>query len=164
MVLDQYARRCADLDGQFWECGVLDGDSASIIAPHAKELLLFDSFEGLPRQTLDDLNPNPAIRGMFRGNEKLVRERFPFAYVYPGWIPGTFKGLENARIAFAHVDLDLYAGTKYALEFIVPRMIAGGAIVVDDYSETEWFGVKRAVDEFHLKPIVEVPHQCVLLF
>jgi hypothetical protein len=161
-VIRKYAARCAVLDGEYWECGVLDGESATLFSEHATVLRLFDSFEGLPRQTLEDFNPNPNIYRMFKGDEQKVKERFPYAYVHTGWIPETFRGLENKKIAFAHIDLDLYSGTRAALRFIAPRIMRGGVIVVDDYSDTEWVGVKRAVDEFNLNPFVEVLHQCVI--
>jgi O-methyltransferase len=53
-----------------------------------------------------------------------------------------------APFALAHVDVDVFAVTRYALEFLAPRLVAGGMIVVDDYGFTTCPGAKQAVDEF----------------
>src|SRR5438876_647734 len=52
---------------------------------------------------------------------------------HKGFIPDSFKGLENAKISFAHIDVDIYQSILDSLNFIYPRMISGGFIVFDDY-------------------------------
>jgi O-methyltransferase len=57
----------AKLDGDFVECGVMNGGSAAILAHYAKQsnrtTWLFDSFEGLPPTTEKDM---PSIWGSYR--------------------------------------------------------------------------------------------------
>jgi hypothetical protein len=50
-----------------------------------------------------------------------------------GLIPQTFAGLEAHRIAFLHVDLDIYRAILDTLKFAWPRMSLGAMIVFDDY-------------------------------
>jgi hypothetical protein len=86
--------------------------------------------------------------------------------LYPGLIPTTFAGLESSKIAFAHVDVDLYAPTKAALEFILPRMVEHGIVVIDDYGDPHYPGVATAVDEFHreleINNFGEYDHQAMI--
>lgn len=49
-------------------------------------------------------------------------------------------------VAFAHLDGDWYESTKVCLERIVPHLVGGGRIVLDDYYQ--WSGCRRAVDEY----------------
>ncbi len=49
-------------------------------------------------------------------------------------------------IAFAHVDCDWYDPVLLCLEFVGPRLAAGGRIVMDDYHD--YGGCKKATDEF----------------
>lgn len=155
--LREYAVRYAPVPiGDFWECGIYKGGSAFMLGevicqsgvPRA--LHLFDTFEGLPPTgPEDDISLVP---GQFdRTSLKQVQEdlaAYDFAVFHKGLIPETFAGLEDHSILFAHVDVDLYQSTKDCLEFIFPRLIHGGVILVDDYHFHP--GAKKAVDEFCL--------------
>jgi O-methyltransferase len=52
------------------------------------------------------------------------------------------------KIAFAHIDGDLYASTIQALRLVYPKMQYGGFILVDDYGEPYFEGPKLATDKF----------------
>ena len=49
-------------------------------------------------------------------------------------------------VAFAHLDGDWYESTMTCLTRIVPLLVPGGRIVLDDYYM--WSGCRRAVDEY----------------
>jgi hypothetical protein len=49
-------------------------------------------------------------------------------------------------VALAHVDADWYDSVKICLERIVPRLVEGGVIVLDDYDA--WSGARKATDEY----------------
>lgn len=49
-------------------------------------------------------------------------------------------------VALAHVDCDWYESVLVCLERIVPHVVTGGMLVVDDYGY--WPGCTRAVDEY----------------
>jgi len=65
-------------------------------------------------------------------------------------MPATFAEREKARIAFAHVDVDIYRSVLDCCEFIYPRLVQGGFMLFDDYGFASCPGARRAVDEFFL--------------
>lgn len=162
-VISKYAFLQSYVPGEFWELGVYKGGSASLLsyfcAQSGKLLRLFDSFEGVPEPCeLDRPEGGETKYGepiMRKGewanpNVELVMSKLregTNVSVRSGWIPESLSGLEESTIAFAHVDLDLYEGTKGALQFILPRLAPGGIIVVDDFDYPRNPGVKRAVEE-----------------
>jgi hypothetical protein len=138
--------------GEFWECGVFNGGTASIIAnnvPADREIKLFDSFEGLPKTHAYD---NFHKQGEFgNANFEMVYNYFKDynnVKIKKGFVPDTFFGLEDSIIAFCHLDLDLYEGYKATLEFVWPRLVIGGVILFDDYHAATCLGAKQAVDAF----------------
>jgi hypothetical protein len=54
----------------------------------------------------------------------------------------------DEKIKFVHLDTDLYKPTLDVLNFITPRLIVGGIVVVDDYNAAKCPGIKMAVQEF----------------
>jgi len=138
------AKKAATLDGEFWDVGCNGGGSAAIMkeAVPKSQIRLFDSFEGLPESTKED-GPGRAVGEFIIPYSEFLKR---LGTVYKGWVPETFKGLENSKIALAHVDLDYYKGTKEALQFILPRIVSSGYVIVDDYN-SYWVGVKPAADE-----------------
>ena len=49
-------------------------------------------------------------------------------------------------VALAHIDCDWYESVTTCLERIVPRLVPGGVLVIDDYEH--WSGARAAVDDF----------------
>jgi len=132
------------------EAGVLMGGAARLIceAKGDAPLHLFDVFEGLQSPASAGATPREMeLRGHFGSvhGDRLAVETllkpYPGVRVHPGIFPTTTAGLENERFAFVHLDLDLEESTRDALDFFLPRMIAGGIILGDDYQDE---GVRRA--------------------
>jgi asparagine synthase (glutamine-hydrolysing) len=62
----------------------------------------------------------------------------------------------TAPVAFAHIDCDWYDSVHTCLKNVVPRLVPGGSIIVDDY--LDWSGCRKAVDEYfgpEIKPKFE---------
>ena len=144
------------MQGEFWECGVYRGGTAVMLAEmltrhegQASRLHLFDTFAGMP-----DTDPDRDfhVRGEFADtSEAAVRGRVGDqrgVVFHPGLIPQTFEGLETRRVAFAHVDVDIYRSVVDCCEFLMPRMVPGGFVVFDDYGFPSCPGARQAVDEF----------------
>lgn len=141
-------------EGEVWEVGTHRGVHAARVAdlitqsgtPHT--LRCFDTFAGRPEETVED-GTCGSTQFADTSLEHVARRLapYPFVVLHPGVVPATFAGLESARILCAYVDLDLYAGTRGTLDFILPRLEPGGVIVVDDYLARPWLGVSIAVDE-----------------
>jgi O-methyltransferase len=165
-VLWALLRQALRVEGEVWECGVYRGGTAQLLARAAldygpREVRLFDSFEGLPQA---DAARDLHVAGEFGDTSvEAVREflKYP-AHLHKGFMPDTFEPFRGSRIAFAHLDVDLYRSVTDCLQFIWPRMPAGGVIVIDDYGFPSCPGAKAAVDEFTL-PLVLSTGQAVLI-
>src|SRR4029077_3357917 len=108
-------RHALALPGDFAEFGVFRGGTALLAAEvlrdanDARALHLFDSFAGMPVTSEGE----PFSQGDFgRTSEAAVRALVTptgaNARLHAGFIPATFKGVDIPRLAFAHVDVDLY--------------------------------------------------------
>jgi O-methyltransferase len=154
-ILYSLARQATHLPGDFWECGVYRGGTAALLksvleTSHSpQKLFLFDTFEGMPETSpVEDLHKQgdfadtslQAVRE-FLGPESTCVFR-------PGLIPHSFAGLEDCKIAFAHVDVDIYHAILDSVAFIWPRLVNGGFVVFDDYGFSTCPGARKAVDEF----------------
>lgn len=134
------------------ECGIFRGFSIWMMQKHHPgEHHLFDSFKGLSKPTKMDSGTNATVN-RFKCDLDIVKHNlrdYENLHFYKGWIPKVFTQLdENKIFRFVYIDVDLYEPTKQALEFFWPRVCSGGVIVVDDYGQSNWPGVKRAVTEF----------------
>ena len=140
--------------GDMAELGVYRGNSAAFLAHyarmHGRKVFLFDTFEGFDRRDLVGVDETRAmefadtsldqVRDLVGGKDvTFVQGRFPQS------IP---PDLYASRLCLAHIDCDLYEPAKAGLEFFYPRLSSGGLIIVHDYANPYWSGIKRAVDEY----------------
>jgi len=143
------------IDGDFAELGVWKGNSAAILAAFAaesgKKLFLFDTFAGFDRRDLigDDKDKNEGFQDT---SIDFVREavgRDEVTTYVKGYFPDSITPeIADRSFALVHLDCDLYAPMKAALEFFYPRMAKGGMLILHDYSSGCWPGGTRAIDEF----------------
>jgi O-methyltransferase len=156
-VLYSLLRQAIHVEGDIVECGVYKGGTAAMLAgilrDHCswKRLFLFDTFEGMPEADAErDLHK----KGDFADTSLEAVAQYigePQLCVYcKGFIPDTFAGLESIKIAFAHIDVDIYKSVLDCLQFIWPRLSFGGFIIFDDYGFPTCPGARAAVDEFFL--------------
>lgn len=138
---------CSQTTGEIWECGVYKGGTANALAGFGRKLRLFDTFLGMPDVSKYD---NYHKKGDFR--VEFVPE-IKGADIFMGKIPKIFKGLEDCKIGFAHIDVDIYQSTLDCCKFIVPRLAKGGIIVFDDYGFRTCKGAKKAIDKYFGKSI-----------
>ncbi len=148
-LLFSLVKKTAKLKGTIAELGVFEGKSARIIC-EAKEqqrkLILFDTWEGLPE---DGKYEWVLKKGELNASLSKVKERlkgYSNVEYKKGLIQDTLKKYKNNKFAFVYLDLDLYNSTKYALEFLYPRMVKGGIILTHDYDNFK--DVQIAFDEF----------------
>jgi len=157
-VLYTLVKQSLAIEGDVWECGVYKGGTAAMLARiiteygGEKTLYLFDTFTGMPAT---DKERDLHRQGDFADTSAESVEAFinapGVAMIRKGWIPETFAGLESRRIAFAHIDVDIYRSVIDSLEFIWPRLSPGGFVVFDDYGFPSCPGALQAVDEFFAK-------------
>jgi O-methyltransferase len=156
------AKQSLNVPGDFVECGVYKGASASFIArvmgESDKWLRLYDTFEGMP---VTDPVRDPFHReGEFADIDlyevtKLVGRDHRVQYM-KGRMPDTFT--TDYPIAFAHIDVDIYQSTLDCCEFLYPRMSVGGVMLFDDYGNRRCSGLRMAADEYFAdKPSRPIP-------
>jgi len=160
-------QRTLPLTGEVVECGCFRGLSSYLMCNYlrrhdsgftGKGYHIFDSFQGLSVPTTEDEIPEDHANaknlkdmtrtGAFAASFKHVKDNlkaFPDIEFHPGWIPLTFGGVPERTYKFAHIDVDLYDPTLNCLEYFYPRLVAGGALVSDDYG---WPGAQQAMEEF----------------
>ena len=164
--LREYSRNAKKLNlgGCIAECGVMRGHFAHYISSffRQRKFYLFDTFTGLDER---DIKKEPdreewlRTRGnlyLSHGNEGIAVRRCvepDRVIVRKGYIPDTFKGLENERFIFVNIDMDVYAPTISSLRFFFSRMTDGGVILCHDYFNPMFPGIKQAIDEFEQEEI-----------
>lgn len=151
--LVRLVKECSELPGEMVELGVAEGRSARVMRenmPQDKFLWLYDTFTGIPKETLepDEMHlkglgsnvPNDTVsklRGMHR------------TFVVPGIFPeSAHDGCAPKEVALLHLDVDTEHATNAGLLFFANRIVPGGMILVHDYGNTTTPGVKRAADFF----------------
>lgn len=153
------------ISGDAAEVGVYRGASAKLIrlALPEKFLHLFDTFEGLPEPEAVDgeLRAGHFLCGLDEVKHYLGSE--PSTRFHVGIFPGSAAPVKDRRFSFVHLDMDLYEGTRDALNWFYPRMQPGGVIITHDYIVLA--GPTKAFDEFFGEkpdPIIELSSaQCM---
>jgi O-methyltransferase len=163
-----------DVPGDFVECGVCNGGSAAILAHSAatsrykRTVHLFDSFEGLPDVTKEDVpsvNGNTAESeiGKCKGSIDNVKEvlakvgaDMSRVKIYPGWFDKVFPTVEPpAQIAMLNLDSDWYASELLCLRKFYDNVSHGGFVYFDDYYY--WPGCQQAVNDYFRSRTHEFP-------
>lgn len=151
-----------NIQGNIAEVGVYRGDFAkemNSLLPE-KVLYLFDTFEGFSKEDI-----------FYEVKKKYTEERF-FEYedfkntseafvlnrmeyrekckVFKGYFPETAKGIED-EFCLVSIDVDLYLPIYNALEYFYPRVTEGGYILIHDYNNNEFLGVKEAIKDYEKK-------------
>jgi hypothetical protein len=143
------------VQGDFAELGVWKGNSAAILADFAeqcgKHLFLFDTFAGFDRRDLVGVDRNMRI-AFADTSIDYVRQTVGHDSIttyIKGFFPQSVTiAVAERKYALAHIDCDLYAPMKAALEFFYPRMPDGGMLILHDYSSGAWVGATQAINEF----------------
>lgn len=171
--------------GDFVECGVWHGAQPIIAKRHVTEsgytprrYWCFDTFKGMPTPGPEDVNyrggrpldkpedwlciPRPqvehnfAVRGLLDDDVIFVE----------GMVEETLKKDSlPERISYLRLDTDFYSSTMIGLQVLWPRLVRGGALVIDDYGW--WLGCKRAVDLYfggETPPMVEIDRSARLIW
>ena len=162
MVISDLLRSTLDVPGHIVEFGSWKGANLMFMAklmqiydPNgSKEVLCFESFEGL--QTITDRDNN-VVSGAYKGNyERLIDlinlyDLQDNIVIHMGNIieilPILLKN-EALNFSFVYCDMDLYEPTKLVLDCIHPRLSKGGLIVLDEWNYARWPGESIAVSEF----------------
>lgn len=140
--------------GDIAELGVYRGNSAALFAHyarmHGRKVHLFDTFEGFDTRDLVGVDKS---KGMEFNDTSVEQVRELVGEQDVTFVQGRFPqsvphDLYDSRYALVHIDCDLYEPAKAGLEFFYPRLSPGGLLIMHDYGNPYWSGIKRAVDEY----------------
>lgn len=168
-----------DIKGAFVECGVWRGGSAMIIAQMLtnrkiknRKLYLYDTFEGMSVPTKNDVsfvgriaqteiakkgynkngNSTWCLADLLDVKKNLNQTNYiPKNIIYiKGKVEDTIPSkMPEEEIALLRLDTDWYESTKHELNFLFPKLVKKGIIIIDDYGH--WKGCRKAVDEYFSK-------------
>lgn len=163
----------AGVPGDIVECGVWMGGSMMVAArtlrrlgESFRNLLLFDTFEGMTDATAQDrdFRGQDATRMMGRARRtsndiwaiapldavkrNMDSTGYPSARIHykVGRVEQTLPREAPDQIALLRLDTDWYESTRHEMQHLFPRLVPGGVLIIDDYGH--WQGAKRAVDEY----------------
>lgn len=146
-------------EGIACEFGVFKGKTARHIAKtiFPDTLYAFDSFKGLPEKW--DLGTMSHQKGHFNLKGKLPKLRNNIKPVV-GVIEETLDGwirheLKQQKIAFMHIDVDLYAPTKFILHNLKEHLSKDAVIVFDELADFQKQQIYTNWMEGEYKALVE---------
>ena len=141
-VLEMAARLALRIPGSFIEFGVANGDSTRLLArlKGNRKFFALDSFKGLPEkfegaEVGDFAGKAPRIQGV-----EIVE-----GYFEQSLTPDFSRRV--GRVAFAHLDADLFSSTLCALNWLTPLLDTGSILLFDEFLGGE-AAEKRAFEEW----------------
>jgi O-methyltransferase len=154
-----------DVPGDIVELGCNEGQSSVLFQKliksfgSNKKLHVYDSFEGLPE--LGSVDGTAYRVGELKTSIDQLHDNFkkydlPPPEIHKGWFNDTLPTGLPEKIAFAHLDGDLYDSILISLKYVYPRLTKGAICLIDDYCDpdinpfgwNELPGVKKACDDF----------------
>lgn len=142
------------------EVGVFKGGTSRFMAMCAAAMNLnakmhsFDTFEGHESVDIKSGVDKEQVHtpGLFNETDfarvgEYLKD-FSNISIHKGRFQDTSPEIEREQFHFVHSDVDLYEPTRYILDFMAPRLVSKGVIVVDDYGNSNCPGVVQAVEEF----------------
>lgn len=158
-----------DIPGEIFECGVLFGGGvfsfshfSSIYEPvnAQRKIIGFDSFEGLPSIHEKDKSADQADKcfaGSMAIDSRPMLEKaasmhdmnrqlshIPKVALIKGnvteSIPKYFDQNPHSLVSLLYLDMDIYEGTKSAIETCISRMPSGAIIAFDEFGCERWPG------------------------
>lgn len=160
-----------NLEGCFVGCGVWKGGSVMAIIKTLqqsnisdREIYLFDTFDGMTAPTELDISNTgmkasekyPAINDYTRVSldkvkENVFKTNYNKSHIHfiKGKVEDTLAMNLPEKITLLRLDTDWYSSTRVELEYLFPKLIDGGVIIIDDYGA--WKGSRKASDEYFEK-------------
>lgn len=144
--------------GSLIEVGVWRGGTGALIASQAarvglrENVFLCDTFSGVVKAGEHDsiYGGSEHADTSVSAVENLLLEDLELSNfrILEGIFPDeTGKEIEEFQFRFCHIDVDVYQSTIDILDWIWPKIVHGGIVVIDDYGLRSCDGITRAVEE-----------------
>lgn len=140
----------SDIPGAVVECGSWNGGTSAnlslICDLVGRELIIYDSFEGLPPAEPGDRHARPEAEGMYCGDLETVRrnvtqygciERCEFR---KGWFKDTLPS-HAEPIALMFLDVDFQASLHDCIINLWPHLLPAGYCFVDEFVLLDYCGL-----------------------
>lgn len=141
-ILACAAYHCAQLPGDFVECGVYQGSGIKTVVDYFGKENFGKTFWGY-----DTYDYNPVAGHTFQGQasgffEEILKrfEGYQQVRLVRGLLPASLEGNSPAAIAYLHIDLNSAEYEIAVLDHLFDRVVPGGIVILDDY---EWAGIYR---------------------
>lgn len=143
------------IQGNIAEVGVWKGNFAELLNRYFpdRKLYLFDTFEGFDeRDKKIDINCSYSTTTQDFTETSILEVMNKMTYpdnviIKKGWFPETAVDVDG-KFAFVDLDADLYQPIYEGLKFFYPKMEKGGIIMVHDFNNEMYKGVRQAVEEY----------------
>lgn len=152
------AMKARSLEGDYVECGVDRGGFSRAAMEYIgfrdlshKRFFLVDTFAGIPAETLvDDPNRELLMSRYEQTYDDVVRTFAPFpnAVIVRGKVPDVLPAVTAEKVCYLCIDLNTIAPSIAALEYFWDRLVSGAPVVLDDYGQTYFAGMKEEFDAF----------------
>lgn len=142
--------------GDYIEIGSYRGGSALLIGKAMKEnkisnnFFICDTFQGVVKASEKDASYKG---GEFSDTSEKIVEDFLTTNainnfsIHKGIFPeDTGKDIESKLFRFCHIDVDVYKSVEDVINWIWPKMVSGGVIVIDDYGACGCNGVTEYIN------------------
>ena len=162
------------IEGDFVECGVWRGGSMAVAAKTLKQIggsdrtiWMYDTYDGMSEPTDQDVDYQGQTADKLMAEQDradgmsvwccssleqvkttMMETDYPVDQIHfvQGKVEDTLPRCVPDRTALLRLDTDWYESTKCELEFLFPKLVPGGVLIIDDYGH--WEGCRRAVDEY----------------
>jgi O-methyltransferase len=169
-------------EGDIAECGVWRGGSIMVAALTLMRLknvkrkfYLYDTYKGMSKPSAIDQTNYDGAKAILMWERYRRKEITDWCYasisdvrknvystLYPkhnfifvkGDVGRTIPKTTPKKIALLRLDTDWYKSTKHELEYLYPKLVKGGVLIIDDYGH--WKGAKVAVDEYFKKHNIKI--------
>lgn len=164
----EFFKMIKDLPGAIIDCGVFKGTSLVRFAgfrdlfgnSSSHKIIGFDTFKEFPKT---DFEPDKEFRERFinnAGKNSISIEQLEQVLNHKGvnqnielvagdinnTVPEYVKNNPNLKISLINLDTDIYEPAVTILEYLYPRLVSGGILLLDDYGEFP--GETKAVDDY----------------
>jgi hypothetical protein len=175
LYMDELYRRILGVHGVIIEFGVRWGRNLALLTqlrnlyePRnvARKVIGFDTFEGFPEVDAEDggaegvevraysveTGYEARLASLLSAHEKFgFRSHIPKFELVKGnvveTLPAYLEGHPETIVALAYFDLDLYRGTKAALELIEDRLVKGSVVAFDELGMEQFPGETLALSQ-----------------
>ena len=166
----------SNVPGVIVECGVFKGASLARFAmfrelfenTHSKKIIAFDSFGKFPKTKFSEDENELKLFLKEAGEESISKEQMLKVLKQKGikknvelvkgditkTVPKYVKSHPELRISFLNLDTDVYEPAVTILEYLYPRIVKGGVLILDDYGIFP--GETKAVEEYFKDKKVEI--------